>query len=271
MANVAAATRRFNRGDARFSGGSVPHQRQARAGPAARAAGQVVEVGQPARLGELRGGLAADAGRADEDRSRRAAAPPSDRREPIERDQARAGEVPGGPLAWLADVDDLDVTSGDQLRCLLGITEFIMSSTIIDNTGDRQERSLIRTMVSRSGAPPACRPRRIMRCSAATSASMSSLVLYGASDARTVLSSAEAPEDRLRAVVAGAHRDALLVERGADVLGAEAVEHERQHAGLVGRRADHAQARDAAAAARSRTRAARARSARCSRSPSALT
>ncbi len=62
-------------------------------------------------------------------------------------------------------------------------------------------------------------------------------------------------------MVAGAHGDAFLVERLADVLGAALVEHERQHAGLLGRRADHAQAGHARAAPASRSRAARARSA----------
>src|SRR6266511_2958786 len=55
---------------------------------------------------------------------------------------------------------------------------------------------------------------------------------------------AEAAQDRLGAVVARAHGDALLVERGADVLGAEAVEDERHDARLLARGADEAQAGD---------------------------
>ena len=55
----------------------------------------------------------------------------------------------------------------------------------------------------------------------------------------------EAAQDRLRAVVAGAHRDAFPVERLADVLGAAAVEHEGDDARAFARRADEAQPRNA--------------------------
>ena len=64
----------------------------------------------------------------------------------------------------------------------------------------------------------------------------------------------EAAQDRLRAVVAGAHGDALLIEHAADVLGADAVEDEREDAGLLGRGADHAETRDRGEAAPRRRR-----------------
>ena len=59
---------------------------------------------------------------------------------------------------------------------------------------------------------------------------------------------AEAAQDRLRAMVAGAHGDALLVERRADVFGAEAVEHERDDARLLRGRADRGAGRGRVAA-----------------------
>ena len=52
-----------------------------------------------------------------------------------------------------------------------------------------------------------------------TSASSSSLVLKAASEARAVAGIAEALHHRLGAMVTGAHRDALVVEDGADVVG----------------------------------------------------
>ena len=55
---------------------------------------------------------------------------------------------------------------------------------------------------------------------------------------------AEAPQDGLGAVVAGAHGDAFGVERLAHLGRGPALEHEGQYAGLVGRRADQAQAGD---------------------------
>ena len=55
---------------------------------------------------------------------------------------------------------------------------------------------------------------------------------------------AEAAEDGLGAVVAGADGDALLVEGGADVFGALAVEDEGDDAGFLGGGADDAEAGD---------------------------
>ena len=45
-------------------------------------------------------------------------------------------------------------------------------------------------------------------------------------------------------MLAGAHRDALLIENGARVVRVRTLEHERQHAGLVARLADDARAGD---------------------------
>ncbi len=56
---------------------------------------------------------------------------------------------------------------------------------------------------------------------------------------------AEAAEDGLGAVVAGADGDALAVEGGADVFGAEAVEDEGEDAGFFAGGADEAEAGDA--------------------------
>ena len=56
---------------------------------------------------------------------------------------------------------------------------------------------------------------------------------------------AEATEDWLSAVVAGADGDALAVECCADVLGAESVEDEREDAGFFAGGADEAEAGDA--------------------------
>ena len=40
-------------------------------------------------------------------------------------------------------------------------------------------------------------------------------------------------QDRLRTVVAGAHRDALLIKRNSNILGANVIENERHHASLL--------------------------------------
>ena len=61
---------------------------------------------------------------------------------------------------------------------------------------------------------------------------------------------AEALHHRLRAVVPGAHGDALAVEDRADVVRVDALEHEGEHARLLARRADEAQARAPRTAAR---------------------
>ena len=55
---------------------------------------------------------------------------------------------------------------------------------------------------------------------------------------------AEAAEDWLSAVMAGADGDALAIESGADVFGAIAVEHEREDAGFFAGGADEAKAGD---------------------------
>ena len=52
-------------------------------------------------------------------------------------------------------------------------------------------------------------------------------------------------------MVAGAHRDALPVQHGADVVRMHAFDHEGKHAGLFPRRADQAQARNRLRALRS--------------------
>src|SRR3984957_3630409 len=46
----------------------------------------------------------------------------------------------------------------------------------------------------------------------------------------------ETPQDRLGAVMSGAHGYALLIERSADVFGPVAVQNEREHSRLLGRR-----------------------------------
>ena len=94
--------------------------------------------------------------------------------------------------------------------------------------------------------PPNYRPRLPrpvwMRSSVLTSASMSSRRIVERQRRTHRGFEAEAAEDRLGAVVAGAHGDALLVERLAHVLGAAFIEHERDDARLLVRRADEAQA-----------------------------
>lgn len=55
-------------------------------------------------------------------------------------------------------------------------------------------------------------------------------------------------------MMAGANRDALLIECAADFFGAETVEYERQHPGLFRRSADQAQAGDVAEGASHRVR-----------------
>ena len=53
----------------------------------------------------------------------------------------------------------------------------------------------------------------------------------------------EPPQDRLRAVMARAHRDAFLIERRAYPFTLLAVQNEGDDAGLLGGRSDDAQAR----------------------------
>ena len=55
-------------------------------------------------------------------------------------------------------------------------------------------------------------------------ASISSQVLYSATEARTVLSPPEAAQDRLDAVVAGPHGDPIRIECLADILRAKSVQ-----------------------------------------------
>src|SRR5450631_2090987 len=50
-------------------------------------------------------------------------------------------------------------------------------------------------------------------------------------------------QDRLRAMMAGADSNALPVERGADILGSAAIEHEGDHARFFRRRPDDGEAR----------------------------
>ena len=89
----------------------------------------------------------------------------------------------------------------------------------------------------------------LKRCRGSDPASLSTLnaqqrgdervdVLAGVVEARATGApclQAEPAQDRLGAMVAGAHGDALPVERLADILGADAVEHERENAGLLAR------------------------------------
>ena len=56
---------------------------------------------------------------------------------------------------------------------------------------------------------------------------------------------AKAAEDRLGAVVAGSDGDSFLVQRRADVFGAESIQDEREHAGLFLCGADQVKAGDA--------------------------
>src|ERR1700683_2986176 len=55
----------------------------------------------------------------------------------------------------------------------------------------------------------------------------------------------EAPKNRLRTMMAGAHGDPLAIEGRAHLVRAVAVEHERKDAGLLRRGADHVQSVDA--------------------------
>ena len=62
--------------------------------------------------------------------------------------------------------------------------------------------------------------------------------------ARAVLSSAETVHQRLGAVMAGAHRDALAVEQRRDVVRVRVVEREGDHAAAILRPAEDAHALD---------------------------
>ena len=55
---------------------------------------------------------------------------------------------------------------------------------------------------------------------------------------------AEAAHQRLGAVIAGAHRDAVAVQQGRDVMRVGALHREAEHAAAVLRLAEHAQALD---------------------------
>ena len=80
---------------------------------------------------------------------------------------------------------------------------------------------------------------------------------------------AEAIHDRLRAVMAGANRDAFAIDDRADVVRMDAVHHERHDARLAPRRADDADAGHRSSALRRAVERAplRARRSRRSRSP----
>ena len=70
--------------------------------------------------------------------------------------------------------------------------------------------------------------------SPAISRSMSAGVLWTANDARVVALVPEPAHQRLGAVVAGAHADALAAEDLADVVRVRALEHERDQRAAVG-------------------------------------
>src|SRR5450755_2801779 len=90
----------------------------------------------------------------------------------------------------------------------------------------------VREVGAACGDPPQCRDQSID-------------VLTGVVKGQRGANCALVPEpahDRLRAVVAGPHRDSLAVKRAADLLGGEPVENERQYGRLLGGGADQPQA-----------------------------
>ncbi len=121
----------------------------------------------PRDFGELRGVLASPTPLADEEDLRPEVCAFGIGAELPERDEPRARNVAGRPLVRLAHVHHIHSSRGDEVVRLA-------RGNALDH---------LRSDTRRCSGRPAW-----MRLSASTSASMSSHVLYGASDARTVAS-----------------------------------------------------------------------------------